>query len=151
MKIYEIDSKPYLKLRIWATIIDYSIFFIVFLLYCYVFGTVKADNSWEVTGWPAFPIFLLWFVYFPGTEAINQATPGHDIVKLKVVKTDGSKIGFTDALKRRICDPLDMGVWGIGAMILISKTAKNQRIGDILAETLVVKKSDITEKEISFR
>ncbi len=151
MEIYEITAKPHLKLRIFATLIDYGIYLAIFWLYCSVFGTTTSDGSWEVTGWPALPIFLLWFAYFPGMEALNGATPGHDIFKLKVVTADGIKPGFGTALKRRICDPLDIGIWGLPAIILVSKTAKHQRIGDILAGTLVVKKEDITEKEISFK
>jgi uncharacterized RDD family membrane protein YckC len=150
MKFYEITSKPYLKLRIFATLIDYAIYYALFWIY--ILNLSTTDSSGQITlTYGISPLFLLWIFYFPGTEAINGATPGHDILKLMVVKTDGSKSGFWDALKRRVCDPLDIFMYGIPAMICISKTEKHQRIGDLLAGTQVVKKSDITEKEISFR
>lgn len=151
MIITEVTSKPHLKLRILATLIDYCIYVVFVWCYLRFLGTETNDGSYQVTGWLSWPLFISWFMYFPGTEALNGATPGHDILKLKVIKTDGSKIGFWDALKRRICDPLDIGIWGIPALILISKLDKHQRIGDVLAETLVVKKEDITEKEVSFK
>ncbi len=151
MIITEVHPKPHLKLRIFATLIDYSIY--VLFVWCYIrfLGIETADGSYHVDGWLSDPLFLLWFIYFPGTEALNGATPGHDILKLKVIKADRSKIGFWDALKRRICDPLDIMMYGIPAIICILNTDKHQRIGDLLAKTLVVKKEDITEKEISFR
>lgn len=151
MKIYQVTYKPYLKLKILATLIDYGIYVILFYLYVTLVGQQKADGSWEVTSLPALPVFLFWVVYFVGLEALNQATPGHDIFKLKVVKTTGEKIGFIDAFKRRLCDPLDILMYGIPAMICIKKTDKHQRIGDLFAGTFVVKKDDITETELGLR
>jgi uncharacterized RDD family membrane protein YckC len=104
----------------------------------------------EVNGLPALPIFIFWFLYFVGTETINQATPGHDIMKLTVVKSNGSKISFGDAFKRRIVDPIDILFYGIPALICICHTQKFQRLGDLLADTVVVKKSDIIETEVIF-
>ena len=151
MKLYEINYKPHLKRRILATLIDYSIYGILFFIYVYCIGQETSSNSWEVTGLPALPVFLFWLVYFPGLEAINQATPGHDILKLRVIKSTGERITFTDAFKRRICDMFEIGMWGLPAMICISKTDKNQRIGDLFAGTVVVKKEDVIETEFSIR
>lgn len=150
MKFYTVTPKPYLKLRILATLIDYSIFITVCCIYIYSFGKKTDINTWELNGGPMLIIPLFWFLYFVLTETINQATPGHDICRLKVIKTDGYKITLSDAFKRRICDPIDLGIYGIPALICIYKTDKHQRIGDILANTLVVKLSDIEEKEVIF-
>lgn len=149
MKLYEVNPKPHLKLRIFATLIDYGIYFVVFYLYVSLAGTETSSENWEVTRFHALPVFLLWFVYFPGLEAFNSATPGHDIFKLKVIKATGEKIGFIDALKRRLCDVLDIWTWGIAAIICVTKTDKHQRIGDLFAGTVVVKKEDVTETEFS--
>jgi uncharacterized RDD family membrane protein YckC len=150
MKFYTVTSKPYLKLRILATLIDYGIFLGMSVVYIRTFGEKTEDNTWEMHGGMVCVVPVFWFLYFVVTEAINEATPGHDICKLKVVKADGHKISLSDAFKRRICDPIDIGIYGIPALICISKTPRHQRIGDILANTMVVKLSDIEEKEVIF-
>jgi uncharacterized RDD family membrane protein YckC len=150
MKFYRIIPKPYIKLRILATLIDYGLFFIFFYVYIICVGEKTEDGRWVVNGLPTLPIVVVWFLYFVITEAVNQATPGHDICKLKVFKPDGRKLTISDAFKRRICDPIDIMLYGIPALICISKTEKHQRLGDLLANTLVAKTSDITETEVQF-
>ena len=143
MKVKDFIRKPYFKLKILATLFDYGIFMFLFWLFVDTFGIVKPDGSKEVTGELALVIPIFWFLYFVGTESLNQATPGHDIFKLRVLKSNGRRIEFMDALKRRICDPIDILFYGIPAFICIKKTEKCQRIGDLLADTIVVKVSDI--------
>lgn len=150
MIFHKVEYKRYIKLRIFASIIDYSIYLTVFCLYCYVFGVKNDEGAMEVSGLPALPIFIFWFLYFVGTETINKATPGHDMMKLTVVKSNGSKISFGDVFKRRIVDPIDILFYGIPALICICNTPKFQRLGDLLADTVVVKKSDIIKTEVTF-
>ena len=150
MKRYHIQHKPYIKLRIIATLIDYGIYFFLLFVYIAFIGHETEEGAIMVEGMAALPLFLVWFLYFVLLEGINQATPGHDIVKLKVIKTSGEKIGLGNAFKRRIIDVIDLGMYGLPAIICINKTTKHQRIGDLFADTLVVKQSDITEEEIIF-
>ncbi len=150
MKFYRVTPKPYLKLRIIATLIDYGIFWVLFYVYVSSVGEQTGENAWTVNGWPALVVPVFWLLYFVGIEALNQATPGHDICKLKVFKPDGHKITLYDALKRRICDPIDLMPFGIPALICISKTDKHQRLGDLLANTMVAKIADMTEIEVTF-
>jgi len=150
MKFHKVEYKKYIKLRIAATLIDYAIYIIVFWLYVYCLGEKKDNGEMEVHGLLAIPIFLFWFFYFMGTEAINGATPGHDICGLTVVKSNGEKITVGDAFKRRIVDFFDIIPYGLPALICINNTPKYQRIGDLWANTVVVKKSDIIETEVSF-
>lgn len=149
MKFYKANPQPHIKLRIFATIIDYSIFTFFLCIIFYAFGE-RTDDGWVVNEAPALFIPAVWFLYFVVTESINQATPGHDIVKLKVVKSDCTKVGLGDAFKRRICDPIDIGIYGIPALIAVSKSVKHQRLGDMLADTIVIKSSDIIETEVTF-
>ncbi|WDF79171.1 RDD family protein [Mucilaginibacter sp. AW1-7] len=149
MKVTTVIPRAYIKLRIFATLIDYSIYGIFYFGYIYAFDESTRPGNMTVTGLMALPIFLVWFLYFVVIEALN-GTPGHDICKLKVVTSGGAKITIIDALKRRICDPIDIMMYGIPAIICISKTEKHQRIGDLLANTLVVKASDITVTEVIF-
>lgn len=150
MKIYRIEPKSHLKLRIIATMIDYIIYCTFIAIFVYCFGQEREDGKHIVTNAATLPVLLIWFIYFVVTEAINQATPGHDIFKLKVYKFDGSKPSWSDCFKRRICDALDIIPYGLPALICISKTDKHQRIGDLLANTIVAKKEDIIETEVHF-
>jgi uncharacterized RDD family membrane protein YckC len=150
MKIHHVQYKPYIKLRIIATLIDYVIYLILFYVYLICMGSETETDTNMVEGWAAMPLFFLWFLYFVGLETINKATPGHDICKLTVVKGNGEPISFGDAFKRRIIDFVDIGIYGIPALICISKTPKHQRLGDLLADTVVVKKSDIAVQEVIF-
>ena len=144
-----VKPKPHLKLRIIATLIDYGIYF-VFYVYLYIFDEDPKPGLATVTGVMTLPIFLIWFTYFVGIESCSQASPGHDIVKLKVVTENGLKPSLSSIFKRRLLDPIDIFFYGIPALICILKTPKHQRLGDLWANTLVVKTTDITQKEVTF-
>lgn len=134
-----------------ATGIDYAIYFLLFYIYIYCFGTRDDDGNMQVVNLMAVPLIIIWFAYFVVLEAVNQATPGHDILQLKVVKSDGERIGFTNALKRRMVDLIDIGIYGIPALICICNTPKFQRLGDLWADTVVIKKADIILTEVNFK
>jgi uncharacterized RDD family membrane protein YckC len=150
MKLHKVEYNRYVKLRIFATLIDYGIYFILFFLYLYTFGEKNLDGLMEVHGLLALPIFISWFLYFVVNEAYNSATPGHDILKLIVVRSSGEKVSLWDAFKRRLIDPIDIMFYGLPALICICNTPKFQRLGDLLADTVVIKKADIIETEVTF-
>lgn len=130
----KVEYKRYLWWRILATLIDYGIYFLLFYSYVYCFGTRDDDGNMQVVNLMALPLVIIWFAYFVVLEAANQATPGHDICKLMVVKSNGERIGFTDALKRRIVDIIDIGIYGIPTLICVCNTPKFQRLGDLWAK-----------------
>lgn len=148
MKIVDIKPKPYIKLRIIATLIDYGIYLAFFVVYVTLFGQNPTPGVYTIDGIIALPIPIAWLLYFVVVESFNGATPGHDICKLKVIKADGSKLTIRDTAKRRTCDYVDIFIYGLPAIICIKKTEKHQRIGDLFAGTLVVKRSDITDAEV---
>jgi uncharacterized RDD family membrane protein YckC len=150
MQIRTVEPKRYVKLRIFATLIDYGIYFMLFYIYMWAFGIQTDGGGYTVNGLLALPIPVVWFIYFAVTEAYNGATPGHDICKLTVVKVNAQKLSLGDAFKRRIVDPIDIFIYGIPALICIYNTPKFQRLGDIFADTVVVKKSDLIETEVVF-
>ena len=150
MIIRRVEPERYLGLRIAATLIDYGIYIILFFVYVTTFGDKDDQGVYAVNGALALPVFIFWFLYFVVLEAYNQATPGHDILKLVVVKTKGEKITLSDAFKRRVLDFIDITIYGIPAIICICNTPKYQRLGDLWADTVVVKRSDVTETELTF-
>lgn len=84
--------------------------------------------------------FLLWLIYFTYFEGTSGQTIGKKFAHIKVVKEDGSRCEFGSALVRsilRIVDSLPF-IYILG-IILIAATDKKQRLGDMLAKTIVVK------------
>ncbi|MBS1525957.1 MAG: RDD family protein [Bacteroidetes bacterium] len=139
MIIKTAHAKRYLGLRIAATFIDYGIYFLLFFVYIRVFGGQTDEGVYQVNGLLALPVVLFWFLYFVVLEAYNQATPGHDLMRLVVVKPDGEKPGVVDTLKRRILDPIDIFIYGIPAMIAICNT-QNFKDWAICLRTLLLSK-----------
>lgn len=80
----------------------------------------------------------LWFAYFIVMEARSGATLGKKILGIRVVKEDGSPCGFGASLVRNTLRVID-GLFGylLGA-ILIWVSDRNQRLGDRVANTVVV-------------
>ncbi|RZK54780.1 MAG: RDD family protein [Pedobacter sp.] len=91
------------------------------------------------------PIFV-WVLYFVIAEKYCSATLGHEILKLKVVSVDGAELSFSQVFRRRICDAIEISsCFGIIAFFIAENNDKHQRLGDILAKTLVIGKNDAYE------
>lgn len=133
------NTKPHLTKRIIATIIDYGIFYMFLLIYIGFFGQDNGDGVQEVTGLMTLPVIIVWFIYFVLSEIMFSGTLGHQLFELEVRAKDGSKIYFTQAIKRRLLDPIDLFMWGIPAIISIKNTDQHQRLGDLWAGTTILK------------
>lgn len=84
------------------------------------------------------PIFLFYTLLF---EILNHGqTPGKRAVDLKVVKINGSEPRSSDYVLRWAFRMIDI-YFSLGALasIFISSSNKNQRLGDMAAETSVIK------------
>jgi uncharacterized RDD family membrane protein YckC len=88
-------------------------------------------------------LFLLaiWLLYFPFAEGMTGKTLGKSICKLRVVNEDFTKIHLGTALLRRLFDIIDnLPFLGIVGLIVASSNNKKQRVGDLIAKTIVIKK-----------
>ncbi len=82
---------------------------------------------------------LIIFGYFVLMEGAYGQTVGKMAVKIKVVREDGSKISYADAVVRNVLRIIDgILAYLIGA-ILIWTSDEKQRLGDRAAHTVVVK------------
>jgi len=84
---------------------------------------------------------ILYFGYFIVMEAMRGATLGKMLLRLRVVKTDGSPISWSESVIRnllRIIDALPTA-YIVGA-ILIWTSPLRQRLGDRAAKTVVVRR-----------
>lgn len=84
--------------------------------------------------------FLIYYGYFAVFEALwNGQTPGKRIVGLRVILVTGRPVSAYEAILRNVVRLVDQlpGMYAIG-MLSVLLTAKNQRLGDLAAGTVVV-------------
>jgi uncharacterized RDD family membrane protein YckC len=91
---------------------------------------------WMPWMWVLSLIPLSYYIYFEGTSG---QTIGKKVMNIRVVKADGSPCDFVSAFLRNILRFIDSLVIGLVGIIVIAVTEKRQRIGDIVAGTVVVK------------
>ncbi|HUH73038.1 MAG TPA: RDD family protein [Chitinophagales bacterium] len=154
----EFKTEPNIGNRILAGIIDYLIIGIFFFIYVYTFGEPNPEEEYSVNGLPAIVPILFWALITVGIEQWFGATLGNTLVGLKPVSirksTDKSnfsgtveKLTFGQSLKRHLLDPIDIFFFGLIGIITIKNTDKNQRLGDIWGNTIVVKTSELNKTE----
>ena len=86
-------------------------------------------------------ISLIGIAYFIVMEATQGATIGKKVMGLKVVKKDGSAISWQESVIRNLLRIVDgLPAFYIVGIVCIALTPNKQRVGDMAANTLVVKK-----------
>ncbi len=74
----------------------------------------------------------------------NGQTPGKRLLHLRVIKADGTPVGWSDVFLRNISRPLDtFGPMGLIGLVMIFFSRRAQRPGDIMAGTLVIHETPI--------
>lgn len=105
-----------------------------------LFSTVGADNNLWVSAIVTLVGFAFYNGYFILLEWLwNGQTPGKWLVRIRVIKQGGYALTFFDTLLRnllRVIDFLPL-FYGVGLASLLM-TRNSQRVGDIVAGTLVV-------------
>ena len=122
------------KARIIAVFIDH---FIAFALMMLVVGLVPES----LPAVKAVLFFLVYLAYFIVLEAVWSRTLGKYFQGLVVRKLDGSPCDWKAALIRgalRIIEVNPLLFGGLPAGLAVISTKRHQRIGDLLAGTLVV-------------
>lgn len=127
-----------IKSRVLATLIDYGIYLAVCSSYTFYFGEPNAEGGYSTSGMAALPLLASWFLYFPIAESIRGQTLGHILTGIRVVHKSGKPIGCRQALLRRMCDPIDFSFFGLTAYLAVKYSDKQQRIGDMVARTMVI-------------
>jgi uncharacterized RDD family membrane protein YckC len=90
-------------------------------------------------------IFGSQWLYFGFFEwAWNGQTPGKRMLRLRVIKMDGTSVSWTDVLLRNLARPIDtFGPMGLIGLFMIFVSRKGQRLGDWMARTLVIHEAAI--------
>jgi uncharacterized RDD family membrane protein YckC len=136
-------SRKNVTRRYSSNLIDYSIFFALTAAYVYAFGAPNDQGGYSVTGLKTLAEPLAWTLYFPMCESLWGQTLGKKVFDLHVVDLRGETPGFGSAFLRRILDIFELMTAGLLSIITISRSEKHQRVGDMLAGTVVVTSSSI--------
>jgi uncharacterized RDD family membrane protein YckC len=141
--------------RLLAYLLDlllaYSAFFLVaFLVALMALGTAATTRAASGAfgagiGLLLVLLFAIQWAYFAVLEAWRGTTPGKKAFGLRVLTTTGRPIGFREAALRnvlRAADALPLaytaGILSIAGLASMSATRRFQRLGDLVAGTMVV-------------
>jgi len=145
--------------RIIAGIIDYAVLTLLAIILSLVFGTdwryatfftfVDTGGGTMVFGTIAFVptiIFTVFYLgYFIAFETIAGASVGKNLVGLTIIRENGGKIGAREAVIRTFLRGLDGApLWYLTALVAIVLSPSRQRIGDHLAQTVVIERAAAT-------
>ena len=90
-----------------------------------------------VVGMLSILVAFVYFVYFEGTSG---QTLGKKAMDIKVVREDGKKVTYREAIIRNVIRIVDWLPFAyIIGLIVFASGDKKQRLGDLAAQTLVVK------------
>jgi uncharacterized RDD family membrane protein YckC len=140
---YELAPTIY---RVLASIIDYS----ALLIYTLIMGMLISMNAFELElkGITIFGILLIYLPYMFYSPIIEYLTNGRSLGKLalgiRVVKADGEPAGLREYFIRWIFRVIDIWIGGLGflAILLSSTSERRQRLGDVMADTVLIKIRD---------
>jgi uncharacterized RDD family membrane protein YckC len=142
------DAREARPARLAALIVDTFVFGLITAIVNGVYGVTEVTSGYlagnasymttsTAVAWPW--LTLLALLYFTVSEAMFGATPGKQLLRLKIVRLDGAPLTLRDVFVRNILKPVDflpiLYLLG-GAFVLATPGA--QRLGDIPAGTTVV-------------
>jgi uncharacterized RDD family membrane protein YckC len=131
--------------RFFAVLIDYLIYAGLFALYMMNFGEKYTPEDggvgYRIEGWPTLGVIAIWFVIIVLLEGLTGQSLGKMIFGIKSIKQDGTKASIGNVTARHLFDAVDFfPFFGIVGLIVASRNNLSQRIGDLVAKTIVVKK-----------
>ncbi|MQP51380.1 MULTISPECIES: RDD family protein [unclassified Flavobacterium] len=134
------ENKKNIRKRFVAGLIDYVLLYTLIFAYLYSFGEQNNKGGFSVTGIAAIVPFIMWFTIIVLTEVFFSATLGNSIMNLKPksLTLNNGELTFGQSISRHLFDPIDMFPFGIIGILTIKNSSKNQRLGDIIANTTVV-------------
>ncbi|MDX6382383.1 MAG: hypothetical protein QOI57_3407 [Rubrobacteraceae bacterium] len=130
--------------RVLAIIIDGILLGLVFGLMSFLFGTASTGEGGanaSLNGVAALVYFLIAFAYFTILEGYLGQTVGKMLLGIKVVREDNGEVpGIGAAAIRTLLRIIDGLFFYLVGFIAVMASAKRQRLGDMAAHTLVVRK-----------
>jgi uncharacterized RDD family membrane protein YckC len=139
----EYDLAP-LRERALAWVLDLVLVIILYIMFFQFMRFLLGDGMFANMGWTMiivlFP-FLLFFFYNILFEILKGGqTPGKTAMSIKVVRLDGKDPEWSDVLLRAVLHLVDsLFSFAVIGSLLIKTTSKSQRLGDMAANTTVIK------------
>ena len=141
MKLVEIPSSHNIVLQYQLASLSYRIFawIIDFIIMLISSSTLGALVGWSSV-LPYFVIIPIFFFYNLAFEMFWQGqTIGKRLLGIRVVTSDGEQMSLKALLLRWSFRFVDIGLsMGIVGILSVFSNSRNQRIGDILANTIVI-------------
>lgn len=135
----------------WLAIILIAIASLILASFSTIQQAVTSAPKW-VFAVMSILLFLVFSSYFAFFEWLwNGQTPGKRWLKLRVIREDGRPITFWEASVRNLLRTLDMmplHVYSIG-LISVFSTTRDQRVGDMVAGTVVIREREAEAPEFS--
>ncbi|AEA43478.1 RDD family protein [Fluviicola taffensis] len=144
---YELASPVYRAVASFLDVIFLCIYFMIagYFINMNLFDLDSNSMQNRLSVMTIFLVRLPWFLYSPIIEYLtNGRSLGKLIMGIRVVKSSGETAGFREYFTRWIFRVVDIWVGGFGflALLVSGTTEKRQRIGDIMADTVVIKVKD---------
>jgi uncharacterized RDD family membrane protein YckC len=124
--------------RIFELIIDVIIFWVVFFIYLFAFNMDENGKFHFLQTLFSWPVLLYWIIYFPIIEGIYGQTFGKRAMKIRVASASGNELTLGQSVVRRLFDVVDLFFFGLVGILVMSRSDKNQRVGDKVAGTIVI-------------
>lgn len=131
-------------LRITAALIDFVLLLVLFFSGAAAAVVAGATNDsvldLRLNNAEALLFAALATGYYVVFEALTASSPGKIVMRLEVAKLDGSAYGLAAVLVRNVLRIIDgvLVLYVIG-LVCVAVTKNNQRIGDLVAGTTVVR------------
>lgn len=141
------QTTGHLRDRLAAFLIDSLLLVYLYFILLWIYRYVVWDSPFGgiPTQHPHFQVLhgiflLLGFFYFLICESVFFATFGKLLTSLIVRQSDGGIVRLFSVFLRTLLKPIDLILSPFIGWILLEKTAFHQRLGDLLAGTIVVKR-----------
>ncbi len=129
--------------RVLATIVDGVLLGLLFFVMSMLFGSSSAEGGQvnaSLNGLPFLMYLVLVVAYYVLMEGYLGQTVGKMLLGIKVVREGTGEVpGLQGAAIRTVLRIVDGFFFYLVAFISVLASAKNQRLGDMVANTLVVK------------
>jgi len=130
--------------RVLATIVDGVLLGLLFFVMSMLFGSSSAEGGQvnaSLNGLPFLMYLVLVVAYYVLMEGYLGQTVGKMLLGIKVVREGTGEVpGLQGAAIRTVLRIVDGFFFYLVAFISVLASGKNQRLGDMLAHTLVVRK-----------
>ncbi|MEV4420922.1 RDD family protein [Patulibacter sp. NPDC049589] len=127
--------------RISSGAIDLALQVVIAIVGTFCVGalSVAIGDDWAVVV-GSIGAFLLLFFYDVAWELLNDGrTPGKAFLGLRVVRDDGRRVDAGSSVLRNLLRIVEIPLAYAPGIVLVTMTRRHQRIGDMVAGTLVVR------------